>query len=105
MKSTERTRSWHIAQRRDATRRLLDSGLYKHHKAALAGGVSRYFQSVLAQSRKKLMGLQRRTEIYLPLVIMICGLGAYYLWYRLMSALDAYTGRLSGRRPQSAASP
>lgn len=67
--------------------RLLDSGLYAHHKQALAEGSTTYFQDVASQIHRKLLILQRRTEIYLPLVIVICGLGAYYLWYRLNVSL------------------
>ena len=72
---------------RVGARRILDSGLYAHHKRVLAEGAGRHFQSIISQVRDKLLGLQQRTEYYLPLVIMICGLGAYYLWYRLNVSL------------------
>jgi len=68
-------------------RRLLDSGLYAHHKQALVEGSNAYFQNVVTQIRGEVLVLQRRTEVYLPLIIVICGLGAYYLWYRLNVSL------------------
>lgn len=68
-------------------RRLLDSGLYAHYKRTLADGSTSYFQSVRSQIHAQLLRLQRRTEVYLPLVIMLCGFGAYYLWYRLNVSL------------------
>jgi len=71
-----------------SARYLLDSGLYKHHKEILAEGTARFFESSLGAIRSQLLRLQQRTEIALPLIIVICGLGAYVLWYRLNVSLS-----------------
>ena len=69
-------------------RRLLDSGLYRHNKWALAEATAEFFESQLAAIRAKLLSLQYRTEFALPLIIVLCGLGAYVLWYRLNVSLS-----------------
>jgi diguanylate cyclase (GGDEF)-like protein len=68
--------------------RLLGSGLYKHHKRVLAEGTDRFIASTLGTIQSRLRYLQRRTEIAIPLIILICGLGAYALWYRLNVSLQ-----------------
>jgi diguanylate cyclase (GGDEF)-like protein len=68
--------------------RLLGSGLYAHHKRVLAEGTDRFIESTLGAIRTRLVHLQRRTEIAIPLIILICGLGAYALWYRLNVSLS-----------------
>ncbi len=71
-----------------AARRLLDSGLYRFHKQSLAEGTTTFFKGTLRAIRSQLLSLQRRTEIALPLIIVLCGLGAYALWYRLNVSLS-----------------
>jgi diguanylate cyclase (GGDEF)-like protein len=43
---------------------------------------------MLAAIRTRLLRLQQRTEIALPLIIVLCGLGAYALWHRLNVSLS-----------------
>ncbi len=68
-------------------RRLLDSGLFAHNKQVLAQGTGALFEGTIANVRRQLLSLQHRTEIALPLIIVLCGLGAYLLWYRLNLSL------------------
>jgi diguanylate cyclase (GGDEF)-like protein len=72
---------------RKAARRVLDSGLYRHYKQVLADSTAGFFDSALTGIRSKLLMLQDRTEIALPLILVLCGLGAYALWYRLNVSL------------------
>ena len=69
-------------------RRLLDSGLYRHNKQLLTESTTKFFESTVGAIRARLLGLQQRTEIALPLIIVLCGLGAYALWYRLNVSLS-----------------
>jgi diguanylate cyclase (GGDEF)-like protein len=69
-------------------RRLLDSGLYRHNKQLLTESTTKFFESTVGAIRAQLLGLQQRTEIALPLIIVLCGLGAYALWYRLNVSLS-----------------
>jgi diguanylate cyclase (GGDEF)-like protein len=71
-----------------AARRLLDSGLYLHHKRVLGEGTERFFNAAVASSREKLLKLQRRVELTVPLIIVVAGLGAYALWWRLNTSLN-----------------
>jgi diguanylate cyclase (GGDEF)-like protein len=73
---------------RKGARRLLDSGLYRHNKRVLADNTAGFFDSTLVDIRSKLLRLQHRTEIALPLILVLCGLGAYALWYRLNVSLS-----------------
>jgi diguanylate cyclase (GGDEF)-like protein len=73
---------------RKGARRLLDSGLYKYNKRRLAEGTAGLLAGTLATVRTQLFNLQHRTEIALPLIIVLCGLGAYLLWYRLNVSLS-----------------
>jgi diguanylate cyclase (GGDEF)-like protein len=72
----------------NAARRLLQSGLYEHHKQQLLENTSRFFHSTVESARSRLLGLQKRTEIALPLVIVAFGLGAYFLWLKLNEGLS-----------------
>ena len=72
---------------RGATR-LLDSGLYKHHKRVLADSTERFFDKAVVSSRQKLLDLQKRVELTIPLILVAGGLGAYALWWRLNNSLD-----------------
>ncbi len=71
-----------------SARRLLDSGLYRHNKRMLAESTSGFFESTLKGIRNKLLRLQARTEIAIPLILVLCGLGAYALWHRLNISLS-----------------
>jgi diguanylate cyclase (GGDEF)-like protein len=70
-----------------AAHRLLNSGLYRHHKRVLNEGTTRFFESTIGSVHQKLLNLQRRVEITVPLIVVICGLGAFALWRRLNASL------------------
>lgn len=67
---------------------LLQSELYKHHKQELVESTSGFLKSIVRSARTRLLRLQKRTEIALPLFIVAFGLGAYFLWLRLNKALE-----------------
>ncbi len=68
-------------------RQLLNGGLFRHNKRMLEEGTASLFFDTVDDARHQLFNLQRRTEYALPFILVLCGLGAYALWYRLNVSL------------------
>ena len=71
-----------------AARRLLNSGLYTHHKQVLDDGTRTFINSTIAAERSHLDTIERRRWIIIPLAMLISIGGAVLLWRRFDASLS-----------------
>ena len=77
-----------------AARRLLDSGLYRHHKGVLSDGTSHLIAGTAHAIESKLRRLQLRTQIAIPIMLLVSLFGAIVVWRRLNSEFVAIDRRV-----------
>lgn len=70
-----------------AAQRLLNSGLYAHHKTALNDGTRTFVNSMIAAERNQLDTIERRSRLFIPLALLISIVCAVFLWRRLNASL------------------
>ena len=71
-----------------AARRLLNSGLYTHHKQVLDDGTRTFIKSTIAAERSHLDTIERRSWVIIPLAMLISIVGAVLLWRRFDASLS-----------------
>ncbi len=68
--------------------RLLNSGLYAHHKLVLTEGTRTFVNSTIAAERNEFEKIERRSWIFIPLALLISIICAVFLWRRLNASLS-----------------